>query len=282
MESLVLWIATLMCICILLCTGPALTKPMSEKKRVHVDEPLSSKLHDDDENFDYDHEAFLGTEEAQHFDQLSPEESKERLGELVHKVDADGDGFVTKEELKFWIKHSQNRWVFEDVKRQWTSHDLNNDDFISWEEYHNVTYGFMTDGAHDLEGNGYNYKQMRARDERRFRAANPDGDMLATKDEFMAFLHPEEFNHMKDVIVVETIEDIDKDGDGMINLQEYIGFKTDKRGDSGQLETVCWEPSYKLWGGSKEVSCRVVTSQSDISKSCGRVQMKFCVDRFGV
>uniref|UniRef100_UPI00358F65D6 calumenin-like n=1 Tax=Myxine glutinosa TaxID=7769 RepID=UPI00358F65D6 len=223
MESLVLWITTLMCICIVLCTGPALTKPMSEKKRVHVDEPLSNKPHDDDGNFDYDHEAFLGTEEAQNFDQLSPEESKERLGEMVLKVDADGDGFVTKEELKAWIKHSQNRWVYEDVERQWKSHDLNNDDFISWEEYHNATYGFMTDGAHDFDGNGYNYKQMLARDERRFRSANPDGDMLATKDEFMAFLHPEEFDHMKDVIVMETLEDIDKDGDGMINLQEYIG-----------------------------------------------------------
>lgn len=42
---------------------------------------LSNKKHYDAEehNPDYDHEAFLG-EEAKSFDQLSPEESKERLG----------------------------------------------------------------------------------------------------------------------------------------------------------------------------------------------------------
>ncbi len=44
-------------------------------------QPLSSHKHYENEehNADYDHEAFLG-EEAKTFDQLSPEESKERLG----------------------------------------------------------------------------------------------------------------------------------------------------------------------------------------------------------
>lgn len=42
---------------------------------------LSDAKHDaDDEHSpDYDHEAFLGKEEAQEFDQLTPEESKSRL-----------------------------------------------------------------------------------------------------------------------------------------------------------------------------------------------------------
>ena len=42
---------------------------------------LSGKKHfeDQEHNADYDHEAFLG-EEAKSFDQLTPEESKSRLG----------------------------------------------------------------------------------------------------------------------------------------------------------------------------------------------------------
>jgi len=50
-------------------------------------QPLSGEEHfsdgaEDDmhHNVEYDHEAFLGRDEERTFDQLSPEESKERLG----------------------------------------------------------------------------------------------------------------------------------------------------------------------------------------------------------
>ena len=43
---------------------------------------LSDLEHEEDgeHNPDYDHDAFLGHEDKKTFDQLSPEESKERLG----------------------------------------------------------------------------------------------------------------------------------------------------------------------------------------------------------
>lgn len=43
---------------------------------------------------------------------------------------------------------------------------------------------------------------MMARDERRFQMADQDNDMKATKEEFTAFLHPEEYDHMKDIVVL--------------------------------------------------------------------------------
>ena len=42
-------------------------------------------------------------------------------------------------------------------------------------------------------------------------------------DEFGNFLHPEEAEHMREIVVIETMEDIDKDKDGKISLEEYIG-----------------------------------------------------------
>lgn len=48
-----------------------------------VIKPLSDEIHyggDSEHNPEFDHEAFLGEEEARHFDELSPEESKFRLG----------------------------------------------------------------------------------------------------------------------------------------------------------------------------------------------------------
>lgn len=50
------------------------------------------------------------------------------------------------------------------------------------------------------EENGY--KRMMERDERRFKMADENKDMKATKEEFTAFLHPEEYDHMKDIIVM--------------------------------------------------------------------------------
>ena len=59
---------------------------LSDIPRIHP-QPLSDEKHyegDDEEegdhNPDFDHEAFLGKEEAQSFDSLSPEESQRRLG----------------------------------------------------------------------------------------------------------------------------------------------------------------------------------------------------------
>ncbi|XP_013915286.1 PREDICTED: calumenin-like [Thamnophis sirtalis] len=66
--------------CLALCAFCAQSKPTEKKDRVHHDSQLSDKVHDDGQNFDYDHDAFLGVDEAKTFDQLTPEESKERLG----------------------------------------------------------------------------------------------------------------------------------------------------------------------------------------------------------
>uniref|UniRef100_A0A6B2FE65 EF-hand domain-containing protein n=1 Tax=Bothriechis nubestris TaxID=1766655 RepID=A0A6B2FE65_9SAUR len=211
-------------------------KPTEKKERVHHETQLSDKVHDDAQNFDYDHDAFLGADEAKTFDQLTPEESKERLGAMVGKIDTDKDGFVTEGELKDWIKKAQKKYVYENVARQWQEYDLDQDGLISWEEYRNVTYGTYLDDPDPDDG--FNYKQMMVRDERRFKMADKDRDLIATKEEFTAFLHPEEYDYMKDIVVQETMEDIDKNGDGFINLEEYIGDMYSHDGDTEEPEWV--------------------------------------------
>ncbi|NXN78040.1 RCN1 protein, partial [Bombycilla garrulus] len=98
--------------------------------------------HEDRPGFQYDHEAFLGKEEARSFDQLSPEESRERLGKIVDRIDDDKDGYITTEELKTWIKRVQKRYIYENVAKVWKDYDLNKDDKIAWEEYKKATYGY--------------------------------------------------------------------------------------------------------------------------------------------
>jgi len=194
------------------------------KHRVH--DELSDLDHDsekgDGHNPEYDHEAFLGKDEAKAFDELSEEESKQKLGELFHKVDEQVavDGFVTEEELTKWIEYTQNRYVREDSEKQMEENDQDKDGFVTWEEYKGSVYGFMDENN---EGEQAEYAPILERDEHRFKLADVDKDSKLKLEEFTAFLHPEQHDHMKGIVVTETLQDIDKDKDGFISLEEYLG-----------------------------------------------------------
>lgn len=49
------------------------------------------------------------------------------------------------------------------------------------------------------------YAMMVKRDERKFKKADSDSDGKLTKEEFAAFLHPEEHEHMKDIVVLVSL-----------------------------------------------------------------------------
>lgn len=215
----------------------AIPKPDEKKERV-IDRELSDKEHFQNEhhNTQYDHEAFLG-EEAKTFDQLPPEESRRRLAIIVDKIDHNSDGLVTQEELKDWIQYTQKRYILDDVDRQWKQHNSDNKETIPWEDYKKMVYGFMDDmdaSETDQDEEGFSYKSMLRRDRRRWTVADQNGDDALTKEEFSAFLHPEETGHMRDIVVLETLEDIDKDKDGKVSLREYIGDMY--RGEEGDPE----------------------------------------------
>ncbi|XP_066926347.1 calumenin-like [Clytia hemisphaerica] len=198
--------------------GPPKERVLKEPEILTDEKHFEGEEH----NPEYDHEAFLGKEEAREFEELSPEESKERLGKLFDKVDKDHDGSVTEEELKEWIHYTQNRYILKDVEKQMTQTDLNKDGLIDWKEYKQATYGFMEEDTAPNEDKEQ-FANMLSRDERRFKKADSDSDGKMTVQEFSAFLHPENHNEMKMLVVEETLEDIDKDKDGFISLEEYIG-----------------------------------------------------------
>ncbi|TKS70039.1 Reticulocalbin-1 Precursor [Collichthys lucidus] len=189
---------------VLLCTAAVQGKPTLRKERVLYQDPeLARQAHEDNKSFQYDHEAFLGKEEARTFDQLTPEESKDRLSKIVDRIDSDADGYINTAELKAWIKRVQKRYVYENVAKFYLPRLANP------EEFEDATDQFS-------------FKKMLPRDERRFKTADLNGDLAADREEFTSFLHPEEFEHMKDIVVLETLEDIDRNGDGHVDEDEYI------------------------------------------------------------
>lgn len=201
--------------------GPALGKNERMPKDLSEEEHYPGDGHD--HNPDYDHEAFLGKEEAERFDQLPPQEAKRRLGIIVDKIDTNKDGQLTEEELQEWVRHVGRRFVYDDVDRVWSYHDKDGDSFISLDDYKNASYGNIKDleEMYDHHRN-MTYRQRIQKDERRFKVADQDGDGKMDKEEFADFLHPEESPRMFDVYIEETLEEMDEDGDRLVTLEEYL------------------------------------------------------------
>lgn len=136
---------------------------------------------------------------------------------IYDKIDTNNDALVSRDELRDWIRFTQKRYISEDVERQWKQYNPEGIDKLAWDTYQKLVYGFLdTMDAAELEKNaeGFSYKNMMKRDRRRWATADRDGDDSLTKEEFSGFLHPEETDYMRDIVVLETMEDIDKDKDG--------------------------------------------------------------------
>jgi len=58
----------------------------------------------------------------------------------------------------------------------------------------------------EQENERYDYRYMMQRDKRRWAKADRDADGHMSKQEFADFLHPEEVEHMKDVVVDVSIQ----------------------------------------------------------------------------
>jgi len=172
---------------------------------------------------EYDHETFLGKDVAREYETLTDDQSKEQLGKLFHQVDKNGDGGVTEKELEDWMRFTHDRYVTDNTKAQMNLTDSDEDGKVSWDEYKSKSYTWMEEEQADDESRAKEHEVMMARDRRRFDRADADRDTQLNIKEFAAFLHPESDESMKGIVVEEVMEDMDKDSDGRISLEEFIG-----------------------------------------------------------
>uniref|UniRef100_A0A2K6U958 EF-hand domain-containing protein n=1 Tax=Saimiri boliviensis boliviensis TaxID=39432 RepID=A0A2K6U958_SAIBB len=66
-------------------------------------------------------------------------------------------------------------------------------------------------------------QQLHLEDKKRFEKANQDSGPGLSLEEFIAFEHPEELDYMTEFVIHEALEEHDKNGDGFVSLEEFLG-----------------------------------------------------------
>jgi len=226
-------------------------------------------------NDEFDHQAILGTkEEAEEYQDLPKEEAKKRLAGLIKKIDADGDTFVTHEELQKWVVKSFVSLNEEESLARYKEHDQDADGKLSWEEYLRSVYGYVPTVSEltDMDNvDARHFVRIYREDEAKFQACDVDKDGVVTAEEFGGFYHPEDFSHMHDIEMARIIAETDKDGDGAIDLEEFVGDLGGEDQDEWRaVETDRFKRGLDKDGSGKlegeEIKAWAIPSNDDIAK----------------
>jgi len=163
---------------------------------------------------EYDHQAFLGKDMAKLYEKLTPEQVEDVLGDLFDQLDINKDGKASKEEMGHWIKKMERRSSVHQTRKTLREKFPNqpNKDHITFEEFEMVVYGRKRSKNEALV----------KRDRRRWNACDDDGDGILDINEYTDYNNPGEAEKLQDLIVLETLEEIDPNMDGYISEDEYI------------------------------------------------------------
>ncbi|GAA29325.2 reticulocalbin-1 [Clonorchis sinensis] len=169
----------------------------------------------------FDHAAFLGSETAKEYSKLTPEQSREKLKEIIRKIDKDADGKVTEKEMKEWIAYVAKVGQQQVTEKRWSEVNQQGLNPLPWEVYVEASYGKEEDRLKDVE-TADAYRRVVKQDKRRWDAADLDKDNALTKEEFADFLNPEDKAHMRDAVIDELLEAVDTDRNGQVSEREYL------------------------------------------------------------
>ncbi|XP_075677461.1 reticulocalbin-1-like [Dermatophagoides pteronyssinus] len=179
------------------------------------------------------------------YQQPNQDDINKMLIKVFEMIDNNNDKQVDSDELKQWLDKIHNNLINDNVEQQWLyyspplqevhsweSYDPEKKEALSWDHYLNSTYTDDVVKAYQTDANIDEYKSddpnfktyfiMLKRAERRWKYADKNNDTVLIKEEFKFFLHPEESEHTKHLLVEEAMEDMDINGNKEITLEEYM------------------------------------------------------------
>ena len=196
-----------------------------------------------DETYSFDREVFLGSRAvANQLLTMSIDEGTDKFLSIAQKMDSNGDGMISKEELSTALEQNFLLLDREEATEKLHEWDTNKDGFVDWTEY---IYGvYQTDVAKFEELLKGDNKDPAAKatvktyvsDKFRYSLADKDQDNRLNIEELTAFLHPYDFEHMLPAEIRQTRESYDINEDGVISLDEFI--RSDATGSTSEWRQV--------------------------------------------
>ncbi|XP_075998109.1 reticulocalbin-2 isoform X2 [Genypterus blacodes] len=194
---------------------------------------------DQQHNPEHDLNVLLGDENTDEIKKLSPAEQKEKMMQIVKKIDINSDNLLSEEEIILWIQHVYRKYALEDTEERFSEFDLDKDGVITWEEHNTVAHDKLIsfdDSTIAGDPEQESLRHLHLKEKRRFDFADVDGTLGLNVTEFLAFTHPSEVDHMADFAIEDVLSEYDMDQDGFISLSEFIGDVRDDEEAPSQWE----------------------------------------------
>uniref|UniRef100_A0A0B7B4B9 Reticulocalbin-3 n=1 Tax=Arion vulgaris TaxID=1028688 RepID=A0A0B7B4B9_9EUPU len=223
MKSLCLEAVFVCCIAVLKST------PETVDHGGHKTSHLKDGLH----NPVFDQEALLGSHKIDEFVELPEDVRIKRLRNLAKSHDANNNDIIEAHELKEWVLESFRMLDREEAMEKLEDEDENNDGKVTFDEILHKQYGYSEEDLEDVQkeaedDDGANVFQLITDDRNRFAVADVNKDGFLDETEYIAYFQPYDFPYMYDVEMERAMKDLDKDTDGYISIQEFIGENSDE------------------------------------------------------
>lgn len=178
--------------------------------------------------------------------QPSKEDIQGYLLEVFKLADTNDDKQLDGPELASWLTKVHNEVVKDNIDQQWNyyvrevqevhswdGYEPEKRETLTWEQYVNSSYpaeviALVNNTDADVSAKATEDPDLKAyvityqRAVARWNAADQNNDDVLVKSEFKFFVHPEEGEHTKHILVDEAMGDMDHNSDGEVGLSEYI------------------------------------------------------------
>lgn len=193
--------------------GAAAEVEMTAEEEEHKDEQDNDDDEEDEDHREEDHEDDEGEDQGEHHEELG------QIKKAGSMADANGDARLSIDEMMRFAEAIRHRQRKGQTAESFDLKDTDKNGFLSVEEL-GVNQGIK--GAPGHRDSGSPNALLADYVEKKFAAADLDGDQKLNREEYHAYLHPETHDRVLQVEATFQFKVMDKNVDGFVTLEEYV------------------------------------------------------------
>ncbi|XP_030379256.1 reticulocalbin-1-like [Scaptodrosophila lebanonensis] len=145
---------------------------------------------------------------------------------LIDSVDRNTDKLLSMKELQKFMEKLEWLQLEPQVDHFWKLYARSEGaSHLSWMKYRNRAHDILLQGDHffsfSILPQFYHPQERLRRELRRWRAADCDEDGRLSREEFSAFIQPDGYVHMQELVSMELMEQLDYNNDGVLVYEEF-------------------------------------------------------------